>query len=100
MQILARRRVGAILLDLVMPEMDGFQFLAARAADPALRAIPAVIISAKDPAGQPIISPALAVARGGGISVGQLLACIEALTRILATAASPGHPEPAETSPS
>lgn len=35
-----------ILLDLMMPVMDGFQFLAERAADPGLAAIPVIVITA------------------------------------------------------
>lgn len=39
-------RPGLILLDLMMPVMDGIQFRAAQLASPALRDIPVVIISA------------------------------------------------------
>jgi len=42
---------GAILLDLVMPEMDGWSVLKARNDDPALRDIPVVVIS-----GQPDVA--------------------------------------------
>jgi serine/threonine protein kinase len=38
-----------ILLDLIMPEMDGFQFLQARQHDPAMAAIPVVVLSGLDP---------------------------------------------------
>ncbi len=41
-----RTRPGLILLDLMMPVMDGIQFRAAQLASPALRDIPVVIISA------------------------------------------------------
>ena len=74
----------AILLDLVMPEMDGFRFLALRSQNAALRQIPVIIMSARDPAGQPIVSEALAVTQGGGLSSQQLLACIEAIRGVLA----------------
>ena len=37
-----------ILLDLMMPEMDGFEFVAELRADAAWRAIPIVVITAKD----------------------------------------------------
>ena len=83
LQILREQHPDAILLDLVMPDMDGFQVLAAKNEDPTLRDIPTVVISARDPAGQPIVSNALAVTRGGGLSIHQLLASIEALSRIL-----------------
>jgi CheY-like chemotaxis protein len=41
-------RVDVILLDIVMPEMDGFATLAALQQDPALRAIPVIMISSVD----------------------------------------------------
>jgi len=40
----------AILLDLLMPEMDGWQFLKAQLADPDLAKIPVVVITAVDQA--------------------------------------------------
>jgi len=81
--ILRQQRVDALLVDLAMPEMDGFQLLAVKNQDPALRGIPSVIISARDPTGQPILANALAVTRAGGLSTAQLLDAIAALTRIL-----------------
>ena len=39
---------GVVLLDLMMPEMDGFDFVAAVRADAAWRAVPIVVITAKD----------------------------------------------------
>jgi serine/threonine protein kinase len=38
-----------ILLDLIMPEMDGYQFLQARQHDAAMAAIPVVVLSGLDP---------------------------------------------------
>ena len=83
LNILRSQRVDAILLDLVMPGMDGFGLLEVRAQDPALRKIPVLVLSAQDPAGQPIVTSALTVTKSGGLSTVQLLACIEAITRIL-----------------
>ncbi len=40
-----------ILLDLMMPVMNGWQFRAAQLADPELAAIPVVVMSASDPEG-------------------------------------------------
>src|SRR5690606_27620152 len=42
----SRRPPAVILLDLMMPVMDGYECLEARQSDPALSAIPVVIISA------------------------------------------------------
>jgi len=41
------RRPRLIVLDLMMPVMDGFAFRSAQAADPALADIPVVVLSAK-----------------------------------------------------
>jgi len=87
-------RPDAILLDLVMPNMDGFALLAALRDTPALRDIPTVIMSARDPQGQPILTSALTVTQCDGISARQLLACIRAISRILAVAPTDAAPEP------
>jgi len=50
MEALARLRIGraprVILLDLMMPVMDGLEFRTAQRRDPALASIPVVVISA------------------------------------------------------
>ncbi len=45
---MGERTPGAILLDLMMPEMDGFEFLSALHEREAWRQIPVVIVTAKD----------------------------------------------------
>jgi CheY-like chemotaxis protein len=45
---MAERRPELILLDLMMPEMDGFQFLDEIRKEEAWRAIPVIVITAKD----------------------------------------------------
>ena len=98
MEIMRRERPAAVLLDLVMPEMDGFHLLEARRSDPALRDIPVIVTSALDPAGQPIVSRALGLTHGGGLSLPQLLTCIQALIGILGTPGQAGNPAPPQKS--
>ena len=43
---------GVVLLDMMMPVMDGFSFLAHREQEPALRAVPVVAFTANGLAGQ------------------------------------------------
>ncbi len=80
--IMAQQRPDVVLLDLVMPEMDGFQLLAHRNADPVLRQIPVIVVSSQDPSGQPIVSRSLAVTRRGGLSAHQLLGSIVGMAQI------------------
>ncbi|HEX6336997.1 MAG TPA: ATP-binding protein [Jiangellaceae bacterium] len=46
LDVLAAQHIDMVLLDLLMPEMDGFDVLAAMARDPAMRDIPVLVISA------------------------------------------------------
>jgi signal transduction histidine kinase/CheY-like chemotaxis protein len=48
LEVMGERLPGAILLDLMMPQMDGFEFLSALHEREAWRQIPVVIITAKD----------------------------------------------------
>jgi signal transduction histidine kinase/CheY-like chemotaxis protein len=92
LEILRHQRVDLVLLDLVMPEMDGFRLLALKAQDPALSEIPVILTSARDPLGQPIVSHALAVTCRNGLNSQELLACIESLTAILSKTSPRGDP--------
>lgn len=46
-ELASREAFDAILLDLSMPDMDGFQFCEALKADPRTQAIPIIILTAK-----------------------------------------------------
>jgi signal transduction histidine kinase/CheY-like chemotaxis protein len=99
LRALRERRPDVMLLDLVMAGMDGFQVLREKAQDPAIRDIPVVIVSARDPSGEPIMSDRLTVDRGGGLSASDLLACIEAISEILSPSAQPDGRAQPETLP-
>lgn len=93
--MLRERRPHVMMLDLIMPGVDGFQVLREKSQDPAIRDIPVVVISARDPTGEPIVSDMLTVTRSGGLSARNLLACIQALSEILSP--SPGDRARPET---
>jgi len=83
LDLLESRRPDVMLLDLIMPGMDGFQVLQAKSRDPSIRDIPVVIVSSRDPSNEPIVSNMLSVMRGNGLSVGDLLNCIQAISETL-----------------
>ena len=92
LDILRVNQVQAILLDLIMPRMNGFQFLEHKNNNPILRQIPAIILSALDSTGQPIVSDAIAVTQNGGFSARQLLIIIESLSQALSAAGQNDDP--------
>ena len=47
LEAIAERRPDVILLDLLMPRMDGFEVIAALQKDPERRAIPVIVLTAK-----------------------------------------------------
>jgi signal transduction histidine kinase/DNA-binding response OmpR family regulator len=96
LEILRERHPDVMLLDLVMPSLDGFRLLELRERDAMLRDIPVIVISARDPAGQHIASSALAVTRRNGLSAQQLLAGIGFFIRGPAPATRPADPAPPE----
>ncbi len=78
---LAKTRPAAIVLDLMMPEMDGFEFLQHLRDDPHLRTIPVIVMSGKDPteAEQAFLRERVdAVLKKGSHNAGDLLATITA----------------------
>jgi CheY-like chemotaxis protein len=77
-------RPDAMILDLLMPGMTGFELLQAKAQEPDLRDIPVIAVSSLDPYSQPIVSNQLFVARGSGLSSRDLLQCIQSLSAVLA----------------
>lgn len=87
LSMLRSRRPDVLLLDLMMPGMNGFQVLAEKARDPAIADIPVIIISSRDPAGEPLIGNTLTVTHGAGFTQRHLVACIQALGEILAPSA-------------
>ena len=70
-------QASLVLLDLMMPVMDGWQFREAQLRDPALAGIPVVVMSASDPAG---ISANARITKP--VELDLLLATIERVARL------------------
>ena len=84
--LLRESRPDALILDLWMPHMNGFELLRAKETDALIREIPVIVVSSRNPSSQPIVSNQLVVARSGGLSMRNLLDSIEALTGVLTPA--------------
>lgn len=81
-----------LLLDVVLPDMQGWEVLAHKQQDAGLAAIPTLMLSAQDPADLPRASPILYAAIGRGFSLNRLLNCTLGLSRLLsAPAPAPGR---------
>jgi CheY-like chemotaxis protein len=93
LEMIGQMRPDVILMDLMMPEMNGFQFLSLREQDPVLNQIPVILTSARDPNGQPIVSDALTVTYRDGLSVQQLINSIQTMVSMV----SGKVPEPGST---
>jgi signal transduction histidine kinase/CheY-like chemotaxis protein len=82
--LMRERKPDAVLLDIALPDIDGFQVLKEKGEDDSISQIPVVVISSTDLSGSPVISDTFVVSRYGGLSVREFLACMRAVTAILA----------------
>jgi signal transduction histidine kinase/CheY-like chemotaxis protein len=89
LNLLRTRQPDVMLLDLMMPGMDGFQVVREKAQDPSIRDIAVVVISAADPAGKPLTSNTLTVTRGEGLSAFELVTCIHQVSETLSPSVRP-----------
>ena len=81
-----------VLLDLVMPDMTGFEVLAARKQEPALQNIRIVVTSAQDPIGEPVITSRLTLSRSSGFTSKELIDVIGALAQTVTPVAASDAP--------
>lgn len=97
LRVLHRERPDVILLDLVMPKLDGWQFLKTKQKDPVLLNIPIIVTSASDPTSQPAVSNLFAVTQRGGLSTRELLTFIKQTAAQLSTLAPSADQTPSAT---
>jgi signal transduction histidine kinase/CheY-like chemotaxis protein len=77
------RHPDAVLLDLGLPDKDGYQVLLEKDADPAIQCIPVVIVSARDPLGGAVVASGLQVGLAGGLSARDVILCAAAIGQAL-----------------
>lgn len=84
LDLLAKTRPAAIVLDLIMPEMDGFEFLHHLRSHPQLLSIPVIVMSGKDPSPEErafLRERVDTVIRKGKLTSQELLAAVKARLR-------------------
>lgn len=92
LEVMADETPDVVLMDLVMPEMDGWQTMARMQADPRLRDVPVIIVSAQDAdKANWVVSPPLQVRQGRPIDIAKGAECLRALMSALA----PDYVQPA-----
>lgn len=75
-----------VLLDIILPDMDGWEVLSIKAQRADLRAIPVVLLSAQDPNQEPLATHLLTVALGEPIPFAKLLRFTQLMPRLLRAA--------------
>ncbi|MCJ7797267.1 MAG: hypothetical protein MUQ56_10965, partial [Thermoleophilia bacterium] len=76
-------------LDVVMPGMDGWEVLAHMKEDGTLRDIPAIMVSAQDPADEPPKCQMFCATIGDGLTLDQVIACTLGFSRAVMGTPSP-----------
>jgi CheY-like chemotaxis protein len=79
LELMRSRQPDLMILDLIMPEINGFQVLEEKRGDPAICDIPVIVITAQDPAGLPKVSYSVTIAREGGFSSRDILDLVESV---------------------
>lgn len=88
-----------ILLDLVMPETDGWAVVAELSAHTDLQTIPVVLISGRDRYQEPLSASLLLATTQDGIPFGKLVECYRAVSEVLLPRTAERGREPRESSP-
>ena len=83
LQQLSTLQPDLVLLDIVLPDFNGWEVLRRMRADPALGTTPVFMLSAQDPTNQPLRTESLLVSMDGGLSISRVLGCSLGISRYL-----------------
>jgi CheY-like chemotaxis protein len=76
-EMLREHTPDIVILDLVMPDVDGYTVLREMRSIDTLREVPVVAVTARSYEAETFAAGALEITREGGLSVGELMACLK-----------------------
>ena len=79
---LREHQPALVLLDIMLPDISGWDVLAAKAEAPDIADIPVVLVTAQDPVEEPQRSDVVALAAETGFGAARLVRCALALSQI------------------
>ncbi|MBI2942156.1 MAG: response regulator [Chloroflexi bacterium] len=82
LQAMRERRPDLVLLDLLMPGIDGYGVLEQMRGDEQLRNVPVVLVTARG-INERMVASELKISRPCGLSVGEVMRCLEASLNVL-----------------
>lgn len=88
-----------VMMDLILPEKDGFQVLQEMRGDAAIRDIPVIIVSARDPTKEAIVTKHILVTRPNGFSTQDLMDFVLMVSLNLAPVQHTNDPKSPTSSP-
>jgi len=98
LEMMRERQPDLVVLDLMLPDKDGYRVLQEKLADDAIRDIPVIVLSARDPVHDTAAASTIVISQKNGMPAGHLLGLVEAITEVLAPEdqasgqGSPGNP--------
>jgi signal transduction histidine kinase/CheY-like chemotaxis protein len=99
LELMRERRPDLVLLDLGLPDQTGYQVLEEKNQDDTLKSIPVIIVSARDPLGEPVVTDRLRVELSGGLSLRDVVRCTAAVSRALSPVSPSTAPAHAKNPP-
>ncbi|MBI2940004.1 MAG: response regulator [Chloroflexi bacterium] len=76
LDLIETHRPQAVLLDLLMPGMDGYEVLRRLRSSPDLRPIPVIVVTAGTAIGESVTAEISTITREGGLAVPELIHCL------------------------
>ena len=80
LDVMRQQKPDLVLLDLLMPEMDGYTVLQKMREDESLREVPVVVVTARGmQEDEAVVAGAFGLVRSGGFPAGELIRCLKAV---------------------